>query len=129
MRTYSPDSPEAAARIIALLLVADGHVCRSEIEALNHLQVERELGLPAGGFAQQIQTLCEDLLAGASASGSMLSGVDELTLASFMAEVQHPDLQSKVLQLARAAAKADQHLAEGELIVLNSARQHWGLTA
>ncbi|RZL39900.1 MAG: TerB family tellurite resistance protein [Rubrivivax sp.] len=129
MRTYFTDSPEAAARIVALVLVADGHVCRSEIDALNHLNIERELGLPAGGFAQQIQTLCEDLLAGAGASGSIVSGVDELTLAAFMAEVQQPELQRTVMKLARAAANADLHLADGEFVVLNAARQHWGFMA
>ena len=129
MRTFPLDSPEAAARIVALVLVADGHVDRSEIDALNRLHIESELGLPTGGFAQQIQTLCEDLLVGASASGSIVGAIDELTLASFMDEVHHPELQRTVLRLARAAASADQHLADGEFVVLNAARQHWGLTA
>jgi len=129
MRTFPLDSPEAAARIVALVLMADGHVCRSEIDALSRLHIERELGLPTDGFAQQVQTLCEDLLVGACASGSIVGGIDELTLASFMAEVQHPDLQRTVLRLARAAANADQHIAEGEFFVLNAARQHWGLSA
>lgn len=129
MRTYAPDSPEAAARIVALVLVADGHVCRTEIDALQHLHIERELGLPAGGFGQQVHVLCEDLLAAASASGSLMGGVDALTLASFMAEVQNPVLQHKVMALASAAAEADEHLAEAELLVLNAARQYWGLAA
>ena len=34
MRTYPRNSPEAAARIVALVLISDGHVCRSEIETL-----------------------------------------------------------------------------------------------
>lgn len=129
MRTYSPDSPEAAARIIALLLVADGHVCRSEIEVLNHLGIERELGLQPGSFGRQVQVLCEDLLLGASTGGGLTGGIDAPTLAALMAEIKSPELQRKVLALAGAAAEADEHLAEAELIVLSAARQHWGLTA
>jgi len=104
MRTYSRNSPEAAARIVALVLISDGHVCRSEIDTLNHLHIERELGLAPGGFAQVIHTLCEDLLMGAYTSGSMMGSIDASTLASFMAEVETPAVQHKVLQLAKAAA-------------------------
>ena len=39
MRSYPKNSPQAAARIVALVLIADGHVSQSEIDALNHLQV------------------------------------------------------------------------------------------
>ena len=125
MRSYPRNSPEAAARIVALVLISDGHVCRSEVEALQHLQVEQELGLEPGSFAAVVQTLCEDLLMGAYGSGSMICSVDEATLASFMAEVDEPGLQSKVLRLASAAAEADQHLAEAEALVVNVARRHW----
>ena len=48
MRSYPRNSPEAAARIVALVLISDGHVCRSEIETLHRLQIERELGLAPG---------------------------------------------------------------------------------
>ncbi|MDH4418178.1 MAG: TerB family tellurite resistance protein, partial [Acidovorax sp.] len=34
MRSYPRNSPEAVARIIALLLISDGHVSRSELDAL-----------------------------------------------------------------------------------------------
>ena len=44
MRSYPRNSPEAAARIVALVLISDGNVCRTEIEALQRLEVERELG-------------------------------------------------------------------------------------
>jgi hypothetical protein len=37
MRSYPRNSPEAAARIVALVLICDGHVCRSEVETLHRL--------------------------------------------------------------------------------------------
>ena len=125
MRSYPSNSPEAAARIVALVLISDGHVCRSEIETLQRLHVERELGLVPGSFAQVVHTLCEDLLLGAYGGGSMMSSVDEATLASLLAEVDEPGLQSKVLRLASAAAEADKHLADAETLVVTAARQHW----
>lgn len=125
MRSYPRNSPEAAARIVALVLISDGHVCRSEVEALQHLQVEQEFGLAPGSFARVVQTLCEDLLMGAYGSGSAMCSVDVATLALLVAEVDEAGLQSKVLRLARAAAEADQHLADAEAIVLEAARRHW----
>ena len=127
MRSYPRNSPEAAARIVALVLIADGHVCRSEFDALNRLEAPRELGLEADGLPRIVQTLCEDLLTGGHGSGSMLGSVDDGALASLMAEVDEPLLQRKVLRLAVAAARADQHLADGETLVLAAARRHWGL--
>ena len=127
MRAYPRNSPEAAARIVALVLIADGHVCRSEFEALYQLDAPRELGLDVDGLPRIVQTLCEDLLMGDPASGSLLGGVDDSALASLMAEVDEPILQRKVLKLAVAAARADRHLADGEAMVLAIARHHWGI--
>ena len=45
MRSYPRNSPEAAARIVALMLISDGHVCSSEFDILKQLGAERELGL------------------------------------------------------------------------------------
>jgi hypothetical protein len=125
MRSYPRNSPEAAARVVALVLISDGHVCSSEIEALQQLQVEQELGLAPGAFARVVHTLCEDLLMGAYGSGSMMCSVDDATLASILAEVDEPALQAKALRLAGAAAEADKHLDDAEALVVAAARHHW----
>jgi len=127
MRSYPRNSPEAAARIVALVLIADGHVCRSEFDVFERLDGPRELGLQSGSLPRIVQALCEDLLMGDPGSGSMLGSVDDNGLASLMAEVDAPALQRKVLRLAVAAARADRHLADGEALVLAAARRHWGL--
>jgi hypothetical protein len=127
MRSYPRNSPEAAARIVALLLIADGHVCRSEFDVFEQLDGPRELGLGPEGLPRIVQTLCEDLLMDGYGSASMLCGVDDRALASLMTEVDEPALQRKVLRLALAAAHADRHLADGETLVLAAARRHWDL--
>ena len=104
MRSYPRNSPEAAARIVSLVLIADGHVCRSEFHVVHDLEASPELGLATGAVHKVIQDLCEDLLTSAYAGGSMLASVDEAALASLMAEVDDPLLQVKVLELAIAAA-------------------------
>lgn len=125
MRAYPRNSPEAAARLVALVLIADGHVCRSEVDVLKHLDAAGQLGLSPDALSNIIQTLCEDLLLGADASGSLVAHLDENALAALMAELSDPSLQAKVLNLATAVANADHHLADGESLVLVAASRHW----
>ncbi len=71
---------------MALGLIADGHVFGSEIDTLNQLDVPSEVGLDPDALPRIVQTLCEDLLMGDAASGSMLGGVDDSALASLRAK-------------------------------------------
>lgn len=126
MRSYPRNSPEAAARIVALVLISDGHVCSSEFDILKKLDAERELGLEPLLLPHIVHTLCEELLLGGYVTGSLMDNVDDSTLASLMAEdASDPALQRTVLRLSLAAVRADGHLAEGETVVMEAARHHW----
>ena len=128
MRSYPQNSPEAAARIVSLVLISDGHVCRSEFDILKQLSAERELGLEPQLLPHILHTLCEELLASGYETGSLMSNVDDSTLlASLMAEISDPALQRKVLRLSLAVAQADGLLADGEALVVEAARHHWKL--
>jgi uncharacterized membrane protein YebE (DUF533 family) len=127
VRSYPHNSPEAAARILALVLISDGHVSRSEFDILKQLDAERELGLEPQLLPHLVHTLCEELLAGGYESGSLMCNVDDRALASLMAEISDPALQRTVLRLSLAAARADGHLADGETLVMEAARHHWKL--
>lgn len=127
MRSYPHNSPEAAARIVALVLIADGRVCSSEFDVLKQLGAEHELGLEPQLLPHIVHTLCEELLEGSDNKGSLMAKVDDRALASLMAEISDPLLQRKVLRLSLAAARADGHLADGETWVVETARRHWKL--
>lgn len=127
MRSYPHNSPEAAARIVALVLISDGHVCSSEFDILRKMGAERELGLEPQLLPHIVHTLCEELLASGYETGSLMGNVDDSALASVMAEISDPALQRKVWRLSLAAARADGHLADGETKVVEAARHHWKL--
>jgi cytosine/adenosine deaminase-related metal-dependent hydrolase len=127
MRSYPHNSPEAAARIVALVLISDGHVCSTEFDILKQLNAERELGLEPQLLPHIVHTLCQELLQGGYETGSLMGNVDDSTLASLMAEISDPLLQRTVLRLCLAAARADGHLADGETVVVEAARRHWQL--
>jgi hypothetical protein len=125
MRTYPRNSPEAASRIVALVLISDGHVCSSEYEALNQLDGVRDIGLEPHKLPGIVQTLCEDLLMEGFDGRSILSHVGDGLLASLMAEVDEPRLQSLVLRIAASVVHADRHLSDGETAMLNAISRHW----
>lgn len=127
MRSYPHNSPEAAARILALVLLSDGGMCRSELDLLKQLGAERELGLEPQLLPHLVHTLGEELQHAGCEPGSWLDKIDDSTLASLMAEVSDPRLRRTVLRLSLAAASADGRLADGEAVVVEAARRHWQL--
>jgi hypothetical protein len=127
MRPYPANSPQAAARIVALTVVADGDIADAEIELIDRLEVPHQLGLTRHEMHTLLDTFCEDLLSSNQLTWADACPVDERTLASLMSEVQDPALRLKVLRLCVELAEVDNHVAEGESIVLVAAVEHWGL--
>lgn len=127
MRSYPHNSPEAAARIVALVVISDGQACPAELERLKELGAERELGLDPNLLPHLVHTLQEELLSLGVDARSPMGQVDDATLAALMAEISDPVLQRKVLRLSLAAARADGQLADGEAVVVAAARQYWQL--
>jgi hypothetical protein len=129
MRSYPRNSPEAAARIVALTLLADGHLSRSELDLLEQRKAARALGLAHDGLHQVLHTLCDDLLAGADQNWADACKVDPDTLSQLLNEVDDAALQLKVMRLCVDVVNANQHVAEGESVVLSAVLDHWGAGA
>ena len=81
MRSYPRNSPHAAARIVALSLLADRNLCKSELEALERLGAHAKLGLSLAELHTVVHDLCQDLLAASDLAWAGSSHVDPRTLA------------------------------------------------
>lgn len=127
MRTYPLNSPQAAARIVTLAMISDGHLSQVELDVLDRLGAHTQLGMSKSELHGVTHALCEDLLAGAHHSWSEACRIDAATLAALMYEIDDADLRLKVLNLSVAVIEADEHIAEGESSVLLAAVEHWGL--
>ena len=127
MRSYPRNSPEAAARLVALVLISDGHVCNSEFEVLTRVDAAHDLGMAPHRLHGIVQTLCEDLLMDGFDGGSIVSHLDDVSLACLMDEVDDQPLRGTVLRVAAAAALADTHLSAGESLILDKITRHWGM--
>ena len=127
MRSYPQNSPQSAARIVALTLVADRDIGDAELALLDQHKVHQQLGLERDALHAVIDTFCADLLSSNQLALSDACPVDEYTLADLMGEVSDPALRRKVLDLCVQLAEADDLVAEGESIVLIAAVAHWSL--
>ena len=125
MRTYPRNSPEAAARLVALVLISDGNASKSEFEVLNGLGGVLDLGLEPKDMPGIVQTLCEDLLMEGFEGRSILTRVGEELMASLTAEIDNPLLQAQVLRIARSVIYADGHLSDAEFAMLDAISRHW----
>lgn len=124
MRSYPRNSPEAAARVLALLLFVDGHVSPTELQLMESMGAAGALGLGRDDLSGIVQSMCEDLMVSAP-GGDLVSGLDGDTRAALFGEVDAPDLQRKILALATALVGADRHLSENETRLLDELREHW----
>jgi uncharacterized tellurite resistance protein B-like protein len=127
MRAYPRNSPPAAARIVALALLADGHLSKAELDLLDRLGAHRELGLERHEMHAVLHTFCEDLLSPMHLTWEQACRLDEDTLARLLEEIDDPRLRLRLLNLCAAVVEADDHIAEGESTMLGAAVRHWQL--
>jgi len=129
MRTYPTDSPQAAARIVALTLVSDGDASRQEMDVIDRAGACETLGIDAAGMRKVLHELCEDMLQTCNSQWTDACRVEPYTLAQLLREVEDPVLRARVLRLCVAVAGADGHVTDGESFVLVHAVDQWGLQA
>lgn len=125
MRHYPTNSPQAAARLLAMLLVADGTYSMTELRALDQLQASQRLGLSAEDFKSVLDHFCEDLLTAAQGEWTGSAQIDPATRRALMHEVQDASLREQVIALCEAVAMADGHLAKGEADMIDALANAW----
>lgn len=123
-RRYETNSPQAAARIVALALIANGEIKAKEWAVIEGLQVPERLGLSGEDWLDVLEALCADVPRWTGAEGCL---VDLATLTQCLAEVDDPALQREVMRLCVAVIEADRHVDLGESIVMREMLAHWVL--
>lgn len=129
MRTYPRNSPHAAARIVGIAALADGHLGLKEIDALERLIAHEQLGLSRLELHDAVQALAEDLMATVSPQWQFSTQIDTFILPALLAELDDPALCRRVLDMCVEVAGADKHVTDDELSVIGAAAREWKLTA
>ena len=127
MRPYPRNSPQAAARIVTLAMLADGDVSEVELDALDRSGVHKQLGLHVDDWDAVVHDFRDDLLEATQLTWPDVCQIDPRTLADLMAEIDDPALRLKVLRLCVSVVEADGNVEDGEAIMLGTVVEQWGL--
>lgn len=127
MRPYPRNSPQAAARIVALTLLADGRVDNVEMSALEELRGHERLGLRRYELHAVMRQMCADLLDDARSAHEDHCRITPALIELLLDDIDDRALQRRVLALCAGVARADGRLHESESIVLGLAIEQWGI--
>jgi hypothetical protein len=125
MRAYPIDSPQAATRLLAMALVADGHYAPCELKTLDRLDASRRLGLSPQGMKTVIDTFCEELMHAQRGVWRGSADLEPALRQRLLNEVRNPRLQAEVRRLCEAIVTSDGHLADGEVELLDAMAMAW----
>ncbi|MDR5838101.1 TerB family tellurite resistance protein [Caballeronia sp. LZ034LL] len=125
MRHYPSDSPRAAARIVVMSLIADGHISGKEVEALERRGFYRRLGLHAGELHEVVREVCEDLTRSSYLTWDEACWVEAGVVEALAKEVRDERIRREVLALCQTAVVADGHITWTEAVVLDAVKRAW----
>jgi uncharacterized tellurite resistance protein B-like protein len=125
MRSYSPDSPQAVSRLLALTVISDGGGSPPEISATYRLGILDYAGIDEDVFDQVLQELTADC----STPPDGLVKVDADMIDQCLAEIARPDLRLRLWKAMWQLAYADDRFAHAELALLHRATNAWGIEA
>ena len=125
MRPYPHNSRQAAARIVALAMLADGNLTENEFDAIERMGVYRQFRLTPEELDSIIETCCVDLLAHNRLSWDLTIRFDERMLAQVLSEVDDPELRRDVMRVCSEIIEADHYVAENEWALLSAMANQW----
>lgn len=129
MRRYRLNSPHAAARVVALTLLADGLVSRGELAALFRLSVFERLGIDCVDMEVLLEDLARDLRSLDTSAWDHTGDLHALAVRCVLDDVTDPELRQEVAEICREIALCESHLSDGEEAVLDLATSRWQLPA
>lgn len=127
MRSYPVNSPQAAARVLSLLMLADGHLSRPELDQLTRMDAHGRLGLERDELFKVLNAYCEERLQATHMNWAEACQIDLPTLRQLLAEIEAPELRRTLMDLCVALIGVDTEVADDERRVLNEAALAWGL--
>lgn len=124
-RRYPRNSPQAAGRILATALLANGDIKAAEWLRLAETNAFERLGLQGLQWHRVMDELCQDLMSSTRPGQNCL--IDAPTLQSWLGEIDDVPLQALVIELCAEVIEADGEVDPGESIVLRAALEQWVL--
>jgi hypothetical protein len=127
MKTYAKNSPEAIARILAMMMITDAKLDDREIEVMDELRIFDLVGISRSQFSEVVHDYCSELLASNSHEGR-IKLVDQARIDRAIDLVDDPAKRVQVCSMILNIADADGRIEDSELAVFGYILQRWGMT-
>jgi len=128
MQVIDRSSRDAPARVLALLVAANGHIHADELAMLQRLDAFGRLGVSKGRFIELAQR-CLDELGSGLREQSWLRVTDLVYVNSLLDAVDDESLRMLVCRLCAAAITADGRVSREERMLYNHALARWRINS
>lgn len=127
MKTLPTDSPEALARVLAMMIVTDAELDPRELDMLEELDAFGRIGIEREGFRATAQQYCAELGA-RMGDRAWLQLSDVMLIDEILRPVQGAAQRLLVARLCAAIITADGRVHDIERLVFDHMLARWGLT-
>lgn len=128
MQVIDRSSRDAPARVLALLVAANGHIHADELAMLQRLDAFGRLGVSKGRFIELAQR-CLDQLGSGLREQSWLRVTDLVYVNGLLDAVDDEALRMLVCRLCAAAITADGRVSREERMLYNHALARWRINS
>lgn len=125
MQRYLTNSPHAAAQVVALTVLADGLLSRSEIGALFGLRIYEQLELNAAEMQGLVEALAQDLSQLDAPAWTHEGELQPFLVTRVLEGVTAAALSQKTFDLCSLVAESDFYVCQSEKALLRLARAQW----
>ncbi len=125
LRVYGRDTVNAQARLIALSLLADGHLDTCEVELLGRREGLGRLHLSRNEFLKVLNDFCADVSHMPAMGGNFTISREQIE--KLLSEVSDPSLRRKTLNLMFDLIRSDGKLDQGEAALIWNTLDSWRL--
>ncbi len=126
MRAYPQNGPEAMARIIALVLLADAELDDSEVEMLDRLGIYKRIDATRETFIRVVQEYFNDLLR--DDAGERISLIDGTRMDAVLDAVDDPQKRLDLARMLFDLVGTDGGINDAELATMGHVLARWGLS-
>ena len=126
MRRYPTNSPEAMARIVVAVLMADGSLDVSEVNQMAREHVTEMIGISESDFEQVLHEYCDDILMTGQRSESFERKLSLDVFSLLLSEVTDNVMQLRLTSVIIGLISADGDICPHELSMAGRVMAGWG---
>ncbi len=126
MRNYPANSPEAMARIVIAVLLADGSLDVSEIDRVERQHITDTIGISVEDFERVLHEYCDDLEETGECSDGLQRKLDLGVFALLLSQITDSAIKLRLTSFIIDLISVDGDICPHELAMTGYVMANWG---